>query len=168
MINATLSCPSMLRERSSCAISVPGNPSFASQNPLSPIIPAHPGHSSVTPIIPALTQNRGWGVPTRPQPSSNTLHLSTHPVNVGAPTFRPTPPGTPAQSAWLALPIAIFLNSEPLTTNYRLQTRPASNPCIYHYFIYQCRRADILLRYTFSFHPRTVGRPFPAEALERQ
>jgi hypothetical protein len=61
-------------------------------SPLTPIIPALNPDSPVTPIIPALTQKGGWGAKTMPQHSSNTLNLSTHSVNVGAPTF---PPGTP-------------------------------------------------------------------------
>jgi hypothetical protein len=56
--------------------------------PLTPIIPAHTSHSPVSPMIPALARTpRGEGVKIHPQPSSNTLHLSTHSVNVGAPTF---------------------------------------------------------------------------------
>ena len=122
-----------------------GAPSFSPlatrHSPLrvSPTIPAPTVRSPVTLIIPALTQNRGRGATTMAQPSSNTLDLSTHSVNVGAPTFlaptQGTPAGMPALGALTSrtrstdpgLPEKVALNCKLLTVDWEL-TPPSRRP----------------------------------------
>ena len=177
----------MLRGRCSCAISERPAPSSTQQNPLSPTIPALTGHSPVTPIIPALTQNPpGGGVKNQLSPFNryfkiiyparkcrradiasadheNTRILFTQSCEGPALWVLFRGPELQlrhkcSETIWASAP----------EESARSRNLFAANPCVYCYFIYQCRSADIPLRYTFSSHPGTVGRPFPVNALEKQ
>jgi hypothetical protein len=77
----------MFRGRCSFVISDQATPSSVPEILLTPIISALTVDSPVSPIIPALTQKPRVGGTIQLQSSSNTLHLSTHSVHVGAPTF---------------------------------------------------------------------------------
>jgi hypothetical protein len=115
---------------------------------------ANPNHSrTYGPVTGKPNYSRTYAVPPggggskpKPQPSSNTLGLSAHSVNVGAPTFLECGGSSPLlRLEQLCHTITWENQRTPRNRDQGSRTPKLApvNRCVYHYFTYLGRRADI-------------------------